>query len=173
MGDVVLPMTIDEMVPWQPPGLEIEMLAEGMWLDSPTDMARCWPKVWATEAAAKQWRDRSTRSHIPINRSLYRKLGPCGHYHLPGPRQKWRTFRYAPDVVSTPRAWLESRLGPLVGFEINDPALAVLAQLFDAAAPVVRPEPPASIHSFACWEPRHGPAPCPRGHLRLRLEISL
>ena len=38
---------------WKVPGLEVEMLAEGMWLERPTDMAKAWPEVWANAKAAK------------------------------------------------------------------------------------------------------------------------
>jgi putative DNA primase/helicase len=62
MADVVLPITIDEVVPWEkvPAGAEVEMLVEGIALDSPSDMAKAWPKVWPTEEAAHGWRKRFT-----------------------------------------------------------------------------------------------------------------
>ena len=167
IADVVLPLTVDEVVQWEkvPAGAEVEMLAAGIWLDSPSDMARCWPKVWQTEEAAHGWRKRFTGGQTPIKNTLYRDLTACGRYQLPGPRQKWRTFRYAPGVIPDPRAWLESRLGPLAGFEIDGPVLGALDVLFDAAA--TREQPPACL-MIVCSKPRHDePAPCARGHVRL------
>jgi putative DNA primase/helicase len=119
-ADVVLPMTVNQVVPWAevPSGAEIEMLAEGVWLDSPSDMAKAWPDVWESEAAAKQWRDRFTRSQNPIEDTLYRTLGPCGRYQLPGARQRWRMARFNLSLVPTPERWLTERLGPLAGFEL-------------------------------------------------------
>jgi hypothetical protein len=101
-------------------------------------------------------------------------LTACGRYQLPGPRQKWRTFRYSPDVHPDPRAWLESRLGPLVTIALDIQHVGTLDTLFDQAIAVPR-EPPVASHSITCIEPRHGdPAPCHRGHVRLReLEIAL
>jgi hypothetical protein len=55
----------------------------------------------------------------------------CGRYQHPGPRQKWRAFRFDPDVRPDPRAWLESRLGPLAGFEVAAPHVGTLDMLFD------------------------------------------
>jgi putative DNA primase/helicase len=55
LADVVLPLTIDQVEEWAVPGLEVEMEAEGIWLESPTDMAKAWPAVWATAKAAKEW----------------------------------------------------------------------------------------------------------------------
>jgi putative DNA primase/helicase len=34
VADVVLPLAVDEVVEWTPPGLEVEMEIEGMWLES-------------------------------------------------------------------------------------------------------------------------------------------
>jgi putative DNA primase/helicase len=175
MADVVLPITIDEVVPWEkvPASAEVEMLVEGVWLDSPTDMAKAWPKVWETAEAARRWQSRTTSGQNPIENILYRTLPACGRYQRPGERQKWRTFRYSPDVIPDPAAWLTDRLGPLAGIWLDTPHVGILDALFDAAA-VGRPEPPAS-HSITCFEPRQGePAPCHRGHVRLcAVEISL
>ena len=68
MADVVLPLIVDEVVQWPqvPAGAEVEMLVAGIWLDSPTDMARCWPKVWETPGAARHWQDRFTSAQTPI-----------------------------------------------------------------------------------------------------------
>jgi hypothetical protein len=57
LADVVLPVTVDEVRGWgEVEASEIvEMLAEGVVLTSPTDMAQCWPNVWATAEAARDW----------------------------------------------------------------------------------------------------------------------
>jgi putative DNA primase/helicase len=50
VSDVVLPISVDQVLEWSevPTGAEIEMLADGIVLESPTDMAACWPEVWET-----------------------------------------------------------------------------------------------------------------------------
>ena len=55
VADVVLPVTIDRVDEWRPPSLEVEMAVEGIWLESPADLARAWPSVWRTPQAAKDW----------------------------------------------------------------------------------------------------------------------
>jgi putative DNA primase/helicase len=57
LGDVVLPVTVDEAPVWDEAafGDKVEMLAEGAVIESPTDMARVWPAVWATAEAARAW----------------------------------------------------------------------------------------------------------------------
>ena len=56
-ADVVLPVTVDQVLRWDdvPVGAEVEMLAAGMVLKSPADMARCWPEVWESPKAAEHW----------------------------------------------------------------------------------------------------------------------
>ncbi|CAA9360622.1 MAG: hypothetical protein AVDCRST_MAG90-2993 [uncultured Microvirga sp.] len=120
-GDVVLPISVDQVLEWSevPAGAEIEMLADGIVLESPTDMAACWPEVWETPEAARQWQKRSTSGQNPIKDILYREMTACDfRYQRPGARQKWRNGAFDPAVVPDPRAWLEARLGRLAGFEV-------------------------------------------------------
>jgi hypothetical protein len=145
VGDVVLPLTVDQVVEWQAPSLEVEMAIEGIWLESPADMSRAWPAVWATPQAAKDWQRKHTVV-FPLIEESYQGLVYRVVYQRPGERQNpaW----VDPGVVPDPRAWLEARLGPLAGFEIvvirftlkaNDFALGGL----DFATPplTVRPSP--------------------------------
>jgi hypothetical protein len=122
MADVVLPIGVDQVVEWDevPTGAEIEMMADGIVLESPSDMAACWPEVWETQGAARLWRqDQATRAGKPIKDILYRDSCPCGfRYQRPGARQKWRTGFVDPTVIADPKAWLTARLGPLAGFEL-------------------------------------------------------
>lgn len=119
-NDIALPLTVDAVVTWDSllGGYEIEMIADGIVLESPSDMATCWPKAWATAEGAKQWLKRTTRCQTPIREPLYRDMTPCGlRYQRPGERQKWRQGWFDPTVISDPRTWLEARLGTLAGFE--------------------------------------------------------
>lgn len=119
-NDVVLPVTVDEVTRWDDmsAGAEVEMLVDGIVLESPSDMAVCWPKVWGTEKAAERWREKVTRPLNPIDSPLYRDWGACDfRYQRPGPRQKWRQGWHDPTVLADPCTWLEARLGTLAGFE--------------------------------------------------------
>ena len=132
MNDLAMPLTVDEVVPWEslPAGREADMIVDGVVLESAPDMAACWPKAWANARAAEHWRQRSTDTQTLILDTLYRALGVCEtgeappprpalfRYQHPGPRQKWRRGWYLPDVVADPCAWIEARLGVAqIGFE--------------------------------------------------------
>jgi hypothetical protein len=140
LADVVLPLTIDQVEEWAVPGLEVEMEAEGIWLESPTDMAKAWPAVWATAKAAKEWLARS------MGPNVYREDSSIGEwararYQLAGDGQHWKAARFDPAVLPDPRAWLEARLGPLAGFEVEAPAWADVKQA--GAAPEASASTPA------------------------------
>ena len=120
LADVVLPLSVDRVKEWATPGKAIEMLAEGVWLESPADMARAWPAVWETPRAAKEWGVRSQEHGTDL---LYRSLSIEGwsrvRYQRAGAKQRWKEARFDPAVVPDPRGWLEARLAPLVGFEAS------------------------------------------------------
>jgi hypothetical protein len=122
MTDVVLPITVDQVEKWQVPGLDEEMTAEGIWLESPTDMAKAWPDDWATPQAAKDWlRSGVVRKMVefPLREdSLQGKLHHL-RYQPAGTKQRWRTAWVDPAVVPNPRKWLENRLGPIAAFEVT------------------------------------------------------
>ncbi|MGU3537740.1 hypothetical protein [Methylobacterium sp. A54F] len=129
LANVCLPVTVDAAEHWSPPGEEVDMLIEGIILDSPADMAAAWPETWPSAGAARNWVYRRTgaASHTvtdPYKIPSY--IGICDgvsfRYQRPGPRQKWRTGTYEPAVIPDLRAWLESRLGPLAGFDILETA---------------------------------------------------
>ena len=133
LADVCLPLTVDDVERWTSPGEEVEMLADGVVLDSPNDMVAAWPAVWPTSDSAKQWLARraqtagSDRNTVPnpYKNSLYigiwHRVRPF-RYQRAGPKQKWRTGAHCPVAVPEPRAWLESRLGPLAGFAFVEAA---------------------------------------------------
>jgi hypothetical protein len=53
LGDVVLPVTVDEALPWEEPSELVEPLAlHGLVTTSPADLARVWPRVWPNVKAA-------------------------------------------------------------------------------------------------------------------------
>jgi putative DNA primase/helicase len=112
LADVVLPIEVDQVEEWRLPGREVEMAAEGIWLESPTDMATSWPEVWATAKAAE-------RSPESLNRESYKGKWGSVRYQRSGPNQNWKEAFYDPDVIPDPRGWLEDRVGPLAGFEIE------------------------------------------------------
>jgi hypothetical protein len=55
LANVDLPVTVAKVASWDSEGISefVEMLAEGIILTSPADMAKCWPELWATPKAAE------------------------------------------------------------------------------------------------------------------------
>lgn len=143
IANVVLPMAVDEVQPWNPPDEEVEMLIEGVVLDSGADMATVWPLLWPTPEAARKWLSRrpASPSHSVTDPYIIPFFIGIRHaverfrYQQPGARQKWRTGGYDPAVVPDPRAWLEARLGPLAKFEII------------SAEPAAQPAPATPLRS--------------------------
>ena len=127
LSDVVLPVTVDAVVQWEelPSGPEAEMLASGIVLSSPADMAAIWPKAWPSAKAAERWREKLTSPPAPIETLLYRRWGACGfRYRHRGTRQKWRTGTADAGVIADQRGWREARLGQLAAFENVSAAVA-------------------------------------------------
>ncbi|TXN75481.1 hypothetical protein [Methylobacterium sp. WL8] len=129
IANVVLPLTVDVAEAWNPAGEETEMQVEGICLNSPADMTAAWPGVWPNTEIAKKWRQRREAEPGHTGTNPYKEdsyIGKCPRvafrYQRPGARQKWRTGAYDPAVVPDPRAWLESRLGPLSSFHIEETA---------------------------------------------------
>ena len=61
IADAVLPLTVQEVVPWQQirPSRHDLMALEGVVLENAADMARCFPNLWPSAQAARQDRQRS------------------------------------------------------------------------------------------------------------------
>jgi hypothetical protein len=144
LADVVLPVTVDEVQEWTAPGLEVEMVAEGVWLESPADMALAWPDVWATEMAAKNWL-RTNTVYFPLIGNGYQGKLHRVRYHRAGAKRKWREAWVDPAVVPDARSWLEARLGPLSGYEVATILIALQAGDY-AVAPPDFATPSAMVH---------------------------
>ena len=71
LTDVVLPVTVDELLDWQDlvPARRDIMASRGVVLDNAADMARCFPDLWESADAARQDRRRSVTNGY--YRSLY------------------------------------------------------------------------------------------------------
>jgi len=122
IADVVLPMTVDELVPWsdlKPTRRDLMALA-GIVLDNAADMAACFPNLWPSAEAARQDRARS------VTNCYYRDLynSQMSHssaevtYRPEGPGHRARIARVDLTRIPDPEAWLTNRLGPLASFSI-------------------------------------------------------
>jgi putative DNA primase/helicase len=134
LADVVLPVTVNEVVPWEEPSEAVEMMATaGVVLTSPKDMTTAFPWLWKTVRAAKwtlkKLRARSagsgagTEDIFPIdNRSSIGEMSSvptsAALYQRAGSKQKLRDATFdARRHASNLRAGLETLLKEtLAGF---------------------------------------------------------
>ena len=122
LTDVVLPVTVDALVPWSDlkPTRRDLMALSGIVLENAADMAACFPDLWATADAARQDRSRS------VTNCYYRDLynSQMSHssvdvtYRPTGPGHRARTARVDLNRIPDPEVWLTNRLGRLASFEI-------------------------------------------------------
>jgi putative DNA primase/helicase len=127
LADVVLPVTVDETVTWEEPSALVEAAVEGIVLNSPSDMSRAWPGLWATAKAAERMLERlkaaTGRGENPRFSSYTLLLEKRGFssllYRLAATKFSLAVFN--PAALPNPRPWLEARLGA---------ALASLLHLF-------------------------------------------
>jgi len=173
LANVCLPLTVDEVAQWSPPSEGVEMAADGVILNSGSDMAVAWPGVWPSADAARKWLSRRAVEMGHTVTDPYREEDYIGirhgvrrfRYQRAGRNQKWRTGAYDPAVVPDVRGWLTNRLGELAGFShIETAAQASAALPFRPGVQRPSPRRPAS------HVPRPRPGFMPRGqHFRAPL----
>ena len=125
LTDVVLPVTVDALVPWSEirPARRDLMALEGIVLENAADMATCFPELWSSAAAARQDRSRS------VTNCYYRDLynSQMSHssvevtYRPVGAGHRTRVARVDLTRIPDPEAWLTNRLGPLAHCDIAVP----------------------------------------------------
>jgi len=134
LTDVVLPVTVDALVPWSDlrPTRRDLMALSGIMLENAADMAVCFPELWPTREAAKK--DGQRKGTNDYYRNLYNsRMSPSSaevSYRPEGAGHRVRTASVDLARIPDPEAWLTNRLGPLASFElraksgaINDDAL--------------------------------------------------
>lgn len=125
LTDVVLPVTVDALVPWSElrPTRRDLMALSGIILENASDMAACFPEFWPSADAARQDRSRS------VTNCYYRTFynSQMSHssvevtYRPAGPGHRTRTARVDLELIPDPEAWLTRRLGPLAQCDIAAP----------------------------------------------------
>lgn len=136
MADVVLPLTVNEVVPWSTLllGKRSVMSIAGVILENAADMSRAFPTVWKDTKAAQNYK---IRNGAMTSSFALLKGSPKGNEEvLP---DGWIMFEYRRDargakiaygivnqgICPEPRLWLEERLGPLAHFEIDEPPVVI------------------------------------------------
>lgn len=126
LTDVVLPVTVDELIDWQDlvPARRDIMASRGVVLDNAADMARCFPDLWESADAARQDRQRSVTNGY--YRSLYNSQMSHSSalviYQPEGAGQKPRHATFDLTLVPDPEPWLTQRLGALTLCQIELPS---------------------------------------------------
>jgi hypothetical protein len=140
LNDVVLPLSVDRVLPWAAPSELVEPLAlDGLVLTAPRDMAKGWPGIWKTAEHAKYtlkkvrtWTRRTTGRNFSSNNIILEKFLPVLSderrgddgglednfssiasvlYQRPGERQKLREAFFDLRLLSHPGAKLIEKLG--------------------------------------------------------------
>jgi putative DNA primase/helicase len=182
LTDVVLPVTVDALVPWSDlrPTRRDLMALTGIVLENAADMAACFPELWPTREAAKK--DGQRKGTNDYYRDLYNsRMSPSSAevtYRPEGPGHRVRTARVDLSRIPDPEAWLTKRLGPLVGFEMRhiigadadapDPAdaarLDALASRLTASMQAVLAARRAALDALSARLEAAKPAPLRRPH---------
>jgi putative DNA primase/helicase len=122
MTDVVLPVTVDMLVPWSElrPTRRDLMALSGIVLENATDMATCFPELWPSAEAARQDRARSVTNcyYRDIYNSQMSHSSAEVTYRPTGAGHRARTARVDLARIPDPEAWLTNRLGQLASFTL-------------------------------------------------------
>lgn len=122
LTDVVLPVTVDALVPWSElrPTRRDLMALSGIVLGNAADMAACFLELWPTrEAAKKDGQRKGTNDYyIDLHNSRLSPSSAEVTYRPEGPSHRARTARVDLFRIPDPETWLTNRLGPLASFEI-------------------------------------------------------
>jgi putative DNA primase/helicase len=122
LTDVVLPVTVDALVPWSDlrPTRRDLMALTGIVLENAADMTACFPELWSSAAAARQDRSRSVTNcyYWDLYNSQMSHSSAEVTYRPEGPGHRARTAHVDLSCIPDPEAWLTNRLGPLASFEI-------------------------------------------------------
>jgi hypothetical protein len=122
VADVVLPITVNTVIPWQAPSRAMEPAEEGVMLFNAHDMAEVWPWAWKTVNAAQRTlrKIRATGRSVGAScqNGIYDSYIPFRHdaavlYQRLGVGQKLRRALFDLDKWSIFREWFEKRLGAL------------------------------------------------------------
>ena len=135
-NDLVLDLTYDRV--WRHAELteggsrHWRMIRQGVELTNASDMSQAFPDLWVTADAARK---DVQRSGTLSQRNIYWGSVPLldVSYQPTGMGQKPRPARFNPARIPDPRAWLESRLGPLARFDIETPAATAATSTPDSA----------------------------------------
>ena len=125
LTDVVLPVTVDALVPWSDlrPTRRDLMALTGIVLENAADMAACFPELWSTREAAKK--DGQRKGTNDYYRDLYNsRMSPSSAevtYRPQGAGRRARTACVDLTCIPDPEAWLTNRLGPLAQCDIGAP----------------------------------------------------
>lgn len=147
LGDVVMPIAVDEIAAWDDicPGAESDMMAEGVVLANSRDAMAAFDLSKRDAEEAEVAPTSLIRTHIkevgatsPVRAFTYQKVGPGQKantgYTLPGILAKPEAW--PPELEAAVRAYLEPKLGPLSSLEFerlrvknSAAAQAMLAQI--------------------------------------------
>jgi putative DNA primase/helicase len=119
--DVVLPSTVNRVIPWEAPSKAMEPAEEGVILFNAHDMAEVWPWVWKSIQAANRTlaklRASARRVGTSFGNGVYDSYIPFSNgvrwhaiqYQRAGAKQKFRWASFDPRKWPFARAWYALR----------------------------------------------------------------
>jgi hypothetical protein len=117
-ADVVLPITMNKVIPWEAPSRAMEPAEEGVMLFNAHDMAEIWPWVWksvdAAQATLRKIRASARRAGTSCQNGIENLYIPFRHgvavlYQRAGRNQKLRPAVFDLLKQPIPRKWFEEK----------------------------------------------------------------
>jgi putative DNA primase/helicase len=123
LTDVVLPVTVNALVPWSDlrPTRRDLMALTGIVLENAADMAACFSDLWPSVDAAKKdgQRNGTNGYYRDLDNSRMSPSSAEVAYRPTGPGHRCRAARVDLARIPDPEAWLTNRIGPLASFDIR------------------------------------------------------
>ena len=166
LDNVCLPVLLDEVVGFEPPLPIIDMLAEGVVLTSPQDIAAAWPEVFESEPTAKRFTS-DYGDELELE-AVGKAAGEPGWqaftYQWAGAGQRPRAGCYLRAVVGAIEPWLAGRVaGSAASWRRSRLAAPQrLAAMLNAARIAARPASPTTavatgtVQNARVWHARSG-----------------
>jgi hypothetical protein len=101
--DTCIPVSVNEVVLWEPPSLLIETAANGIMFTNPTDMVRLWPELWSNRKAAQRTLE---NGDVPLLPGFIPLI-----YQTKGKNTRPRIAHFNLALIPDPTTWLQERPG--------------------------------------------------------------
>jgi hypothetical protein len=167
ISNLPVDVDVDELTDWkgmmamgEPNRLERAFEQKGAVPLSASELARCFPDLWPSEGAAHQWLRRNLRGYESVIEILLRFRTPLNLVRYRRAGQRCPTPAVIRADAPDPRAALESVVGPIVWFEIEE-VIQAEPEVQPVNTPEVQidPSPPVEADRVVPFRPPAPPSP--------------